>query len=129
MINVDRLEQYVGKDIWVCAIKFKNYSKRCNRHVPPTKVKVILRSNSQYQQHRYEFIPYNKNGELSKSKTVKLYDNTTLASPLMMSPDEKRCRAYYSEECRKTVEGLMKVKESIEKQINIFGGEGSLVRG
>lgn len=93
-----------GQEVWICDLRYENYSEKPIRKVKPTLVTV--RNNSELPKGTniyysdYHFAIKGKDGKF-KNTIIKLFDNTGFRSfpgtPLMIFDNEQECRDYYED--------------------------------
>lgn len=95
--------KYNGKEVWICDFRYTDFNNKPIRHVKPTK--VIVRSITETTKRVYYsnsfFSEIKKDGSVSKSSLIRLYDNTGYRSypgiPLNVFSTEKECLKKYKE--------------------------------
>ena len=90
-----------GATLWVCDLRYKDYTQKPIRNVPPTKVVVVANGTTKVYYSQSHFRTLKKDGTAS-SKVIKPYDNTGFRSytgePLNVFETEGECVAKYREQ-------------------------------
>lgn len=113
-----------NKIVWICDLRYNDYTQKPIRHIKPTK--VLIRDNSQTTKNIYysasHFVGLNKKGEPIKSKVISLFDNTGFRSrtgtPLDCFETEAECIEGYKKLCVTAIKGLNAFKEDFISGIN-----------
>ena len=99
---IEDSSSYIGQKLWISDYRQDDLDKKPVRHIRPQQ--VLLRSNSEVPNKRIyysdnHFVSFNKNGTISKSKIISIFDNTGFrwrtGIPVNVFDDEKECRASY----------------------------------
>lgn len=112
-----------GRKVWICDIRYDNYSEKPIRHVSPQE--VMVRSNSETKKRVYysesHFVALNKKGEPVNSKIYSPVDNTGYRSrsgtPLQVFDNEADCRKAYTKQVDTAIRGLEDHKRFVVKNI------------
>jgi hypothetical protein len=118
-----------GKIVWICDLRFRDYSDKPIRRIKPTKVMVNCNSNTKKRIYYSEshFVALNKDLQVIKSKVWGVFDNTGhrtyKGEPLEVFDTESECRKRYEELVNVAVEGLNRHLESMKNKINSFISE------
>ena len=113
-----------GKTVYICDLRYNDYSNKPIRQVKPTK--VLIRSNSETNTRVYysesHFIPFNKKDEPIKTKVIKPYDNTGYRSytgePLNAFDTLEECEKHYKKQVKIAIKGLEDYKQSVISRID-----------
>lgn len=90
-----------GKIVWICDFRYNDFNNKPIRHVKP--IKVIIRDKSEADKRIYYsdsfFSEFKKDGNVSNSSVIKLFDNTGYRSfpgfALQVFSTEKECIKKY----------------------------------
>ncbi len=117
-----------GQIVWICDLRYNDYSNKPIRHIKPTR--VLIRSNSEINKTIYysdsHFVALNNKDEIVKSKVFSLYDNTGFRSftgvALQVFETEQECMDAYRKQCDVAIAGLTEYKiteiQKIDNKIN-----------
>jgi len=95
-----RKGRHNGKFVWICDYRWKDFNKRPNRNVKPTKV-LIRDCSETYKRVNYSnsFFSEIKKDKVVNSSVIKLFDNTGWRSftgiALNVFTEEGECVEYY----------------------------------
>lgn len=112
-----------GKDLWICDLRYNDYSDRPIRHVKPQLVRV--RDNSETKKTIYYsrsfFSPLKKNGE-PYAKVIAVVDNTGFrmrsGTAVEIFTTEEECRECYNEMVRAAIAGLESHRASLIRYVD-----------
>ena len=121
MIDINKIREgkYNGKDVWICDLRYNDYSNKPIRNVKP--IKVLVRSNSLTSKTVYysssHFVAYNKKGKVLESKVIVPFDTTGNRGYTGVSVNcfasEKECIAHYKKQVTEAIKGLKLHREKI----------------
>ena len=126
MIDIKKItnSEYNGKDVWVCDLRYNDYSNKPIRNIKP--IKVAVRSNEQTTKRVYysesHFVGYNKKGELVNSKIIVPFDTTGNRGYTGIAVNcfetENECIAFYKKQVAVAIKGLQKHKKQITEVVD-----------
>lgn len=122
----------VGDEVYICDYRHNNINEKPIRNIRP--MKVLVESSSNVKKIIYYtsicFLPYNKNGIVSKNKVIAYYNNTGYRGrtgiPLNVYDNYDDCLCKYVEQVKDAQNLLRKEIKNIEikiNQLNIDMGE------
>jgi len=121
MINITDITsgKLNGKFVWICDLRYNNYSDKPIRHIKP--IRVLIRGNDKTKKTIYysesHFIGLNKTGVPVESKIYAPFDNTGFRSrtgiPLNCFDNEDECFKFYKKQLGLAINGLNDYKDSV----------------
>ena len=113
-----------GQKIWICDLRYNDYSNKPVRHVIPMEVFVVNKDkvNKKIYYSNSCFLKINKNGEAVNSAVIPLFDNTGFRSytgePVKCFDNKEECIDYYKKQAQEAIKGLSNHLKDFTEDIN-----------
>lgn len=113
---------YLWAELWVCDLRFHNYSQKPIRHVKPQL--VVVRSNEETNittyYSDYHFAIKSKDGY--KKAIIKVFDNTGFRAytgvALAVFDNEIECKEFYQQQVKECREGFALYLQELQKDFD-----------
>ena len=114
-----------GKQLWVCDLRYKDYSKKPIRNIHPTFVLVCNNSetNQRVNYSYSHFVRIHEDGKTMKGKgIIKPFDNTGYRAytgiPIKCFETKNECIKYFKNQVSESIQGLRDYLKQFSNDVN-----------